>query len=149
MRKLDPYLTPKTMPLIYTMLQCFSEWMFFRRSTRMLTQMLPPGPYACLLNQLSGERLEMTVLMLTEVWHPWSCCHSHSWLSRCPWHRTLIWVASQQIWNRQQNPSPPTDQKEIIISLPLFWCLQEKVKKWIYLAPGSWEKSLPSTFLKT
>lgn len=82
------------------------------------------------------------------AWDPRACCHSHWWLSYCPWLSTLLlcWWLSQK---QTTKPQLATRPKKVIISLSLCQHLQEKVNKWIHSVPRSWAKSLPSTFFNT
>lgn len=104
---MDLHLTPKTSPLIYTILRYFSERMFAWEALGVLVQMLDPI-LTCQISYWIPVGLRMTTLVLTWVWSPHACCHPHSRLSHCP-RQSL--VLSQQIKPKQQNPSPPPDQK--------------------------------------
>lgn len=105
-----PLSNSKTSPLIYTILQCFSEWMFAWEALGVLIQMLDPI-LTYQINYWIPVGLRMTTPMLTWVWCPQSCHHTHSWVSHCPRQSTLLLVLSQQIKTKQENPSPPPDQK--------------------------------------
>lgn len=99
--EINPYLIPKTALCICTLLQHFLEWTFFMRHVGCLSRCRLQASYSP-----SEPALGEGVVMLTRMWYPWSCCHAHSLLSHCPWRSTLLLVASQQIKNTQQNPSP-------------------------------------------
>lgn len=96
----------RTVLRICTLLQRFLEWLFFMR--------VPGGAYpnagSWTLHSPSdpalGEGVGNRNSDAPRIWYPRSCCHAHPWLSHCPWHSTLLLVASQQIKNIQQNPSP-------------------------------------------
>lgn len=138
----DLYRTPKTRPLIYTILLCFSVWMF----TWEAHSYPNAGPHTQLQNQLlnptrvennSDAHLSLisTVLLLLSLM-----------VALLPQEDSGIESANQ---NHTTESQPTTRPKEMMISLPLCQHLQEKVKKWMHSAPGSRAKSLPSPFFKT